>query len=102
MIRLVQATPLKPVDLAYYRQPLGDQFKLAIGIKGGGRVFQNNLTDLNGVTGDIAFAEDESGPFCNVGAGLYLSSQQFYFGFSAPRLLKNNLRTNATSQEEKP
>lgn len=88
------------IDLAY-RQPLGDQFKLAIGIKGGGRVFQNNLTDLNGVTGDIAFAEDESSRFLpNVGAGLYLSSQQFYFGFSAPRLLKNNLRTNATSREE--
>ena len=88
------------IDLAY-RQPLGDQFKLSIGIKGGGRIFQNNLTDLDGVAGDVAFAEDESSRFLpNVGAGLYLSSPGFYFGLSAPRLLKNNLRTNATSREE--
>ena len=88
------------IDLAY-RQPLGKTFKLAIGIKGGGRVFQNNLTELNGVAGDVAFAEDENSRFLpNVGAGLYVSSEGFYFGFSAPRLLKNNLRTNATSREE--
>ena len=59
------------IDLAY-RQPLGDQFKLSIGIKGGGRIFQNNLTDLDGVAGDVAFAEDERSRFLpNVGAGIY-------------------------------
>lgn len=71
------------------------KWHLAFGLKAGFDKMSDNFRDLNNAGTDIEFQENYESKFLpNFGAGLYLSSQRFYIGFSVPRLLKHELSEN--------
>ncbi len=88
------------VDGLYaYRIRLG-QGILALGIQASIRHLKNNYNDSDLVSitpssadGSIPIGE-QSKYVPNFGAGLYYTSDNFYVGFSAPRLIKNNIDFN--------
>lgn len=90
------------VDLAY-RLKLSRQGTLAFGLKGGVNVFRASLSDLT--------LEDESDPNFqqgirsltnpNIGFGVYYSTQRFYAGLSAPKLIENDLEGVSSGTEKR-
>lgn len=86
------------VDFAY-RIRVGDNGKLAFGIKGGTSILASNVADLTTTeAGDQSFAQNVQSQFLpNFGAGIYYQLPRFYVGFSTPRLLENDFATNSTS-----
>lgn len=85
------------VDLAYVL-PMGETSKLSFGIKAGATFFS---TDFNGFVysdplPDPAFAENISQTFPNIGAGFFYFSDDYYFGLSAPNLLKSKHLENTS------
>lgn len=83
------------LETAYaYRLPVPRGF-LGIGIQASARMFRVDFTRLSGtqpVTTDEAIpANVQSKLVPNFGAGLYYSGENFYLGFSVPRLLSSNI-----------
>lgn len=79
-----------------YRFRLG-RGSLGVGLQGSLRSLQNDFTDDRlqstqpmSADGSIPTTMQQKFLF-NVGAGLYYSSEKFYFGLSSPRLLKNSI-----------
>lgn len=75
-------------DFAYVI-PVTESAKLSFGVKGGVTLFDTNFngfqyTDLQQ---DLAFANNISKTFPNIGAGTYFFSDNYYIGFSVPNLL---------------
>lgn len=80
-----------------YRFPLGDHFKLAIGLQGGVSNWRGNWSKLTLENpNDIAFQNSLNRWLPNVGAGLYLSSTTFYAGLGVPAILEYDLRKAGT------
>lgn len=84
-----------------YAVNLTKTLKLAFGLKAGVNWFQPKIATLETVQGnDPSFVNStlETVIKPNVGAGIYLHSEKFYIGASAPRLLQNkfNLGTGNT------
>lgn len=84
------------VDFAY-AIPTGERGKLAMGIKGGLRIFDVNFNRLNifsvqqGQGVDPSFEnniEDQLSP--TIGVGLFYYTDKFYLGLSAPNLLETS------------
>lgn len=79
------------VDFAY-AIPTGEKGKLALGIKGGLRIFDVNFNRLDIFQdGDFALTnniEDQLSP--TIGVGLFYYTDKFYFGLSAPNLLETS------------
>jgi type IX secretion system PorP/SprF family membrane protein len=84
------------VDLAYHLQ-VSAATRLAFGIKGGVKMFRENLAEIStGQAGDNAFSgNNRSGLLPNFGFGLYLHNPRFYAGFSIPRVLENTYDQNS-------
>lgn len=86
-----------------YRVKFSQRTTLAMGVQGG----ISNLTgDLLGVqrtlTGsdaDPAFAGNVSKWLPNVGAGLYLSNDRGYIGFSCPSIIQNTLKDGVVTND---
>tara|TARA_B110000211_G_C14054913_1_gene542874 strand:+ start:566 stop:1489 length:924 start_codon:yes stop_codon:yes gene_type:complete len=80
------------LDLAYDFS-LNKKFKLAFGLKSTLGLRSIKLTELDLETkGDNAFSEDISNEIDkNLGAGLYLYSENFYMGASSPALMEGSL-----------
>jgi type IX secretion system PorP/SprF family membrane protein len=82
-----------------YRTPIG-RGTLGIGVQASVRKLLVNFADskiiaTSGVAGDQAIPVGmQSKFFPNFGMGVYYSTSRYYFGFSVPRLLKNNLNYN--------
>ena len=79
-------------DVSYTLKFNGEQ-RLAFGIKAGATFNQIGLfSDIgNGYvnqTGDIAFSENTSNTYLNIGAGLFYYSKNYYVAFSIPNMLK--------------
>ena len=76
-----------------YTLDLGGKHRLALGVKGGVTMLQNNLRSeiFNNVPDpdDPAFAFDESSSFFNVGAGAFYYTDKYYIGLSVPNFLQN-------------
>lgn len=76
-----------------YTLDLGGKNRLALGVKGGVTMLQNNLRseifDHVPDPNDPAFAFDESTSFFNVGAGAFYYTDDYYLGVSVPNFLKN-------------
>lgn len=70
-----------------------DNYKLAFGLKGGVNLFSADLVGLSPlVDGDLAFVQNvESKALPNFGFGALYYGPRWYVGFSAPRLLQNQL-----------
>ncbi len=88
-------TNIHNLDLVYaYRTRLGNGM-LGIGVMGSVRSWENDYqltTATQSKTEDPSIPDGTQDKFLfNFGAGLYFNSERFYIGFSAPRLLENNI-----------
>ncbi|WP_109298982.1 type IX secretion system membrane protein PorP/SprF [Aquimarina sp. AU474] len=86
-----------------YSIKVSEDTKLAFGFKGGFTHYNLDQELLNdpAVTEDPFFGNYENRLNPNIGAGLYLNSNRWYLGLSAPRILNtDNNRTSETSSVE--
>lgn len=82
-------------DAVYsYRIPVGRGY-LRMGVQGSIRLIRSNFTRAEStqpIDTDVAIPVGIQSKYVpNFGAGIYYSSQRFFFGVSAPRLLQNNI-----------
>ncbi|WP_299180933.1 type IX secretion system membrane protein PorP/SprF [uncultured Aquimarina sp.] len=77
------------VDFAYITR-ISDRFKLSYGLKVGINSFKLDASGSD-VADDPAFAANNSELQLNIGAGLFLFSNNFYAGISSPNLLPNEV-----------
>lgn len=79
-------------DFAYVL-PIGLESKLSFGVKGGVRLFDTNFSDLvlqsGPAAGDVAFNENVSRAFPNLGIGAFFFGENYYLGLSAPNMLSS-------------
>lgn len=81
-----------------YRIRLSQSTILSMGLKGSLFNYHVNLSGLNTDFTDPAFEQDLEQKFKpGFGAGIYLYSDRFYAGISAPRLLETDLNGNQTT-----
>ncbi|AXT49395.1 type IX secretion system membrane protein PorP/SprF [Aquimarina sp. BL5] len=80
------------VDFAYITR-ISDRFKLSYGLKAGINSFKLDASGSD-VADDPAFADNNSQLQLNIGAGLFLFSNNFYAGISSPNLLPNDVAVN--------
>ena len=67
-------------------------YKMGMGLKGGVSFYRAALTELNPIEADPIYSQDIYKNFLpNFGVGFYLFSDDTYFGFSAPNLIKNTI-----------
>jgi type IX secretion system PorP/SprF family membrane protein len=67
-----------------YRFEMGEG-KMAIGIRAGGTLYQNSLTDADlADPGDVVYASNTSFFIPKMGVGAYYQDEQWYFGVSIP------------------
>jgi len=66
---------------------------LAMGLKAGADIFQAGFNDLNVInSGDNQFQTNVSSKLLpNLGFGIYYHAERYYFGFSTPKLVQNNI-----------
>lgn len=75
-------------DLSYYI-PISDNYKLAFGLKGTGNLFSIDVNKLNMQhQNDPQFQNLHNEFSPNVGAGIYLYSDNFYAGISVPNFFE--------------
>ena len=90
----IGATERLTADISYcYRFNLGRGGRMGIGLSSSVRMLRINFDETESTQprdGDPA-AGMQSKMVPNFGAGIYYSNQTFYVGFSAPRLLTNNI-----------
>lgn len=94
-------------DYSYTITYPGERY-LSLGLKAGVSFYQAKLSSVDlGLSdpNDPAFTDIEAGFLPNAGVGLYLSSPDYYFGFSVPKLIANKLTntdvlTGAVSREQ--
>jgi len=78
-------------DYSYFIRVTED-FKLGLGLKGGVSFYRASLTDLATIDPDPIFDNDIYENFLpNVGIGMFLFSDDTYFGLSVPRLIENKI-----------
>jgi len=92
-------------DLSYTLN-LGDEHKLAFGLKMGFTIHNVGLFDDINYTlpqpGDVAFSENISNAYFNLGSGFFYYTNKYYVGFSVPNILKSkhlDIRTNGDEIE---
>lgn len=82
-----------------YRFQLGDDSRLAFGIKAGIDMFKAELMGLVGTSSDPSFASNMGGQTLpNFGASAYYWSEDAFLGLSAPRLLENKFADGTALQ----
>jgi type IX secretion system PorP/SprF family membrane protein len=70
-----------------YTVPASETIKMSFGLKAGFTNYRLETPDPN----DIFFASDFNHWNPNFGAGIYVSSEKWYVGFSSPRILSTDL-----------
>lgn len=76
-----------------HRFNVTESIKLSLGLKGGIYNYYVGLSKLETLQQDNAFTEDyQKNLQPNVGAGLYLFTGKYYFGFSIPKFLETELK----------
>jgi type IX secretion system PorP/SprF family membrane protein len=76
------------VSIAYaYRVKLGQKTTLSLGLSPNVTKVGWNLTNT-GLTNDIVFSSNINRIFVNSGAGLFISNDKSYLGFSVPQLIE--------------
>jgi type IX secretion system PorP/SprF family membrane protein len=92
----IGATERLTADIAYaYRFRMGRGGRMGIGLSTSVRQFQVNFDETTAtqpIDGDPSIPVGMQSKYLpNFGAGIYYNNQTFYLGFSAPRLLTNNI-----------
>ncbi len=78
-------------DYSYFIR-VSENFKLGLGLKGGVSFYRANLVALETVDSDPVFSRDIYENFLpNVGVGMFLYSENTYFGLSIPKLIENTI-----------
>jgi len=81
-----------------YRLQLNEETYLRLGLKGGVTNYMNNLTEYTGYPGDTpdpVFLGDVDIRFMpNFGIGAFLYSENYYVGFSVPKIIQNDFKEN--------
>jgi type IX secretion system PorP/SprF family membrane protein len=81
-----------------YRLQLNDETYLRLGLKGGVTNYMNNLTEYTGYPGDTpdpVFLGDVDIRFMpNFGIGTFLYGENYYIGFSIPKIIQNEFKNN--------
>ncbi|QIA06372.1 PorP/SprF family type IX secretion system membrane protein [Draconibacterium halophilum] len=78
-------------DYSYFLR-VSEKFKLGLGLKGGVSFYRANLVALETVDSDPIFSRDIYENFLpNVGVGMFLFSEDTYFGLSVPKLIENTI-----------
>jgi len=78
-----------------YTIPLSDRYKLGFGLKTTAHLLNVDYSKLNlHDQGDIAMSNINNKFSPNIGAGIYLYSDKFYVGFSAPNILETEHYNN--------
>lgn len=78
-------------DYSYFLR-ISEKYKLGMGLKGGVSFYRAALTELDPIDPDPIFSNDIYKNFLpNLGVGFYLYSNDTYFGFSIPKLIRNNI-----------
>jgi type IX secretion system PorP/SprF family membrane protein len=77
------------IDFAYITR-ISERFKMSYGLKAGINSFKLDASGSD-VADDPAFAANNSELQLNIGAGLFLFSNNFYAGISSPNLLPNDV-----------
>ncbi len=84
-----------------YRLILNNQNFLRLGLKGGITSYSVNFSEYVGYPGDPAdpmfMGEIDKKIMPNFGVGAYLYSNDYYLGFSVPKILQNDFKTNYTN-----
>lgn len=84
------------------RIKFGTNTYLSAGIQFGMDYFNSNFSTITTATGtDNAFGENEIKLAPNIGAGLYLSNDRYYLGFSIPKVLSSTLYDNGNNGDVK-
>ncbi len=79
------------LDYSYFLQ-VSDGFKLGMGLKGGVSFYRSALSELNTIDPDPIYSQDIYRNFIpNFGVGLFLFSEDTYFGISTPKLIENKI-----------
>jgi type IX secretion system PorP/SprF family membrane protein len=77
-----------------YTLDLGNDRKLAFGMKGGATFHKVGLQDIGLFhvpdANDPAFSQDASKSFLNIGSGLFYYTNKYYVAFSVPNMLKSS------------
>jgi type IX secretion system PorP/SprF family membrane protein len=75
-----------------YRVNLTEKIKLSMGLKGGIVSYKASIRNLElNDPNDPVFAGNDKRVNPNLGAGVYLYADNYYFGFSAPKLFQTTL-----------
>ena len=86
------------VDFAYITK-LSESLKLSYGVKAGLNSFTIDASNSD-VSSDPAFSDNTSTTELTFGAGLFLFSNNFYFGVSSPNVLPNDASINNVGVSE--
>ncbi|MGQ8338418.1 PorP/SprF family type IX secretion system membrane protein [Sunxiuqinia sp. A32] len=86
-------------DYAYHLE-VSNKSKLSFGLKGGFNLYDYNLLSLRGSENDelIALQGDRNMFLPNFGLGVFYYSDKHYLGLSAPKLIKNSLSDDKSTQ----
>jgi len=78
-------------DYAYFLK-VSENYRMGMGLKGGVSFYRAALTELDPIAPDPVFSKDIYRNFLpNLGVGLYLYSDNTYFGVSIPKLIENRI-----------
>lgn len=86
-----------------YQLKVSKKGKLSMGLKAGFTHYKANFQDIQTTTpNDVAFSQNIDGDTkANFGVGFFYYTKDFYAGFSVPKLLKNDLTTGTSVNNEK-
>ena len=86
-----------------YQLKVSEKGKLGMGLKAGFTYYKANLLDIQTIDdNDVAFARNIDGDVkANFGIGFFYYTNDFYAGFSIPKLLNNDLTTGFSVNNEK-
>jgi type IX secretion system PorP/SprF family membrane protein len=75
-----------------YILKVSDTYRMGMGLKGGVSFYRASLSELNPIDPDPIFSKDIYKNFLpNLGVGLYLFSENTYFGMSIPKFIQNTI-----------
>lgn len=81
-------------DYSYFIR-VSDNYRLGMGLKGGVSFYRSALTELDPINPDPVFSKDIYKNFLpNLGVGLYLFSDNTWFGVSIPKFIENRITSD--------
>lgn len=81
-------------DYSYFLR-VSENFKLGMGLKGGLSFYRTSLSDLITIEPDSIYSKNVyKNLLPNFGVGMYLFSENTYFGLSVPKLIQNTIMFN--------